>query len=201
MELSSVNANREQKGSQPEETKVDSMLNSAQSSMDDGGEASNNRKRVPSRTMSQHIVDVAKHVKPPPSLGVLVLFIPMAIILFAIRLRHDQANKGGGDDDDDKSSYSSSYSSSSSSSSYSSYGDDDVSTVFTLAETIDPIETSLCFTAIIGATMTLDFLIESLNELCEYLGEVYLQLARSLYQELMLLGIISFTIFLMNAEG
>ena len=74
-------------------------------------------------------------------------------------------------------------------------------TVFTLAESIEPQETALCFTGIIGMTMVLDIMIEFLNEFCEHHGHVYLQLARSLYQELMMLGIISFVIFLMNAEG
>ena len=76
-----------------------------------------------------------------------------------------------------------------------------VSTVFTLAECIDPQETALCFSGIIGVTIVLDLMIELLNEVCEHNGHVYLELARSLYQELMMLGIISFVIFLMNAEG
>jgi len=178
------------------------------SSMDDSVATTNSiRKRVPTRHLSiisDIVTKTRKHIKPPSSLGVLVLAVPMAAVLLVLRLRHDQSsNKDKKHDNDDQSAYSSSYSSSESSesSSYSSYGDDDASSVFKLALAVRPIPTSLCFTAIIGATMTLDFLIESLNELCEHLGDVYLQLARSLYQELMLLGIISFTIFLMNAEG
>jgi hypothetical protein len=38
-------------------------------------------------------------------------------------------------------------------------------------------------------------------QICEKNGHVYMHLARSLYQELMMLGILSFVILLLNAEG
>merc|ERR1712159_943771 len=70
-----------------------------------------------------------------------------------------------------------------------------------MPSTIDPQSMSFVLALIILATMILDFGIEKLNEFTEYCGQVYEELARLLYQELMLLGIISFTIFLMKTEG
>jgi hypothetical protein len=41
-----------------------------------------------------------------------------------------------------------------------------------LAKEIDPKQTALCFGGIIGSTIVLDFLTESLNETCEHYGHV-----------------------------
>ena len=177
------------------------------------------RRAMPRHTlsMSQKARENIKSLKPPAQFGTLALMVPLAAVVGGIRFRHAQICGHGGygcSSDDDHNSYSSYSSSSYASSSYSSYssyssssaygGDDHGSggyhTIFTLAQGINGPETALCFTGIIGCTMLLDLLIEHLNELCEHGGHVYISLARSLYQELMLLGIISFCIFLLNAE-
>ena len=49
---------------------------------------------------------------------------------------------------------------------------------------------------VVSAVTVLDFLLEQLNELVEHWGEVYVELTVLLYQELMLLGVINFVIFL-----
>lgn len=177
------------------------------------------------RKMSNAVQEVhlEKKLKPPMNLGVLICIFPLFLIIYSIRLRHMQLNDNKDHDDDSSDSAYSAYSTTYStySSTYSSYSESDpcagghrrlagggdgcddhsLDTVFQLGSTIDPQSMSFVLALIILVTMILDFGIEQLNEFTEYCGQVYEELARLLYQELMLLGIISFTIFLMKTEG
>lgn len=120
----------------------------------------------------------AKIKQGPLAFGVLALMVPFAVVIGLIRFYREYKYEAKVDQDDHY-----------------------ASTLFEISAKVSSRTASWVFALLIGITLTLDVAFGALNKYAAEKGHVYVQLAQSLYQELMILGMISFTIVLMNTEG
>eukprot|EP00300_Choanocystis_sp_HF-7_P033134 c45429_g1_i1.p1 GENE.c45429_g1_i1~~c45429_g1_i1.p1 ORF type:complete len:602 (+),score=121.92 c45429_g1_i1:47-1852(+) len=80
------------------------------------------------------------------------------------------------------------------------HGEEDGS-IFVTGKYMDTLQLGICFTTIVGITMLIDFLMENLDAYAQKASRIFKGVKDKMVQEIFILGIISFSIFLAEQIG